>query len=102
MIQTGIDAAHNEYLNILANQGVFALLFWLGTLICSAVRFVCRGGQEMHVLICGSAVLGYCVQAFFGISMCISAPFFVLAWALLENRTTADMLHCNSKQIKKN
>lgn len=102
MIQTGIDAAHNEYLNILANQGVFALLFWLGTLICSAVRFVCRGGQEMHVLICGSAVLGYCVQAFFGISMCISAPFFVLAWALLENRTTAGMLHCNSKQIKKN
>ena len=86
VIRTGIDAAHNEYLNILANQGIFALLCWLGALGCSAVRFVRRAGEQPAVLICGSAVLGYCVQAFFGISMCLSTPFFLIAWAMLENR----------------
>lgn len=86
VIRTGIDAAHNEYLNILANQGFFALLCWLGALACSAVRFVRCAGERPAVLICGSAVLGYCVQAFFGISMCLSAPFLLIAWALLENR----------------
>lgn len=79
--RTGIDTAHNEYLNILANQGLFALLCWLGALGCSAVRFVRRAGERPAALICGSAVLGYCVQAFFGISMCLSTPFFVIAWA---------------------
>ena len=84
--RTGIDTAHNEYLNILANQGLFALLCWLGALGCSAVRFVRRAGERPAALICGSAVLGYCVQAFFGISMCLSTPFFVIAWAMLETR----------------
>lgn len=44
--RTGIDTAHNEYLNILANQGLFALLCWLGALGCSAVRFVRRAGER--------------------------------------------------------
>ena len=86
VIRSGIDAAHNEYLNILANQGCFALLCWLGTLGCSAGRFIRKAGEQPAVLICGSAVLGYCVQAFFGISMCLSTPFFLIAWAMLENR----------------
>lgn len=86
VIRSGIDAAHNEYLNILANQGVFALLCWLGALGCSAVRFVRRGAESSAVLLCGGAVLGYCVQAFFGISMCLTTPYFLIAWAILENR----------------
>ncbi len=84
--RSGIDTAHNEYLNILANQGLFALLCWLGALGYSAVRFVRGQGSDPQLLICGSAVLGYCVQAFFGISMCLSTPFFLIAWAILENR----------------
>ena len=86
VIRSGIDAAHNEYLNILANQGVFALLCWLGALGCSAVRFVRRGAESCAALLCGGAVLGYCVQALFGISMCLTTPYFLIAWAILENR----------------
>ena len=65
MRRSGIDTAHNEYLNILANQGIFALLCWLAALGYSAVRFVRTAG---------------------GISMCLSTPFFLIAWAILENR----------------
>lgn len=86
VIRSGIDAAHNEYLNILANQGVLALLCWLGALGCSAVRFVRRGAESCAALLCGAAVLGYCVQALFGISMCLTTPYFLIAWAILENR----------------
>ena len=85
ILRATIDAAHNEYLNIWANQGVFALLCWLGALGASAVRFV-RRADEAETLICGSAVLGYCIQAFFGISTCISAPYLFLAWAMLEGQ----------------
>ena len=85
ILRATIDAAHNEYLNIWANQGVFALLCWLGALGASAVWFV-RRADEAETLICGSAVLGYCIQAFFGISTCISAPYLFLAWAMLEGQ----------------
>ena len=85
ILRATIDAAHNEYLNIWADQGVFALLCWLGALGASAVRFVRRADEE-EMLICGSAVLGYCIQAFFGISTCISAPYLFLAWAMLEGQ----------------
>ena len=88
ILRATIDAAHNEYLNIWADQGVFALLCWLGALGASAVRFV-RRADEAETLICGSAVLGYCIQAFFGISTCISAPYLFLAWAMLEGQRTA-------------
>ena len=83
-LRSTIDAAHNEYLNIWAEKGLFALLCWLGALGASAVHFVRRAG-EPAVLICGSAMLGYCIQAFFGISMCISTPYLFLTWALLES-----------------
>ena len=85
ILRATIDAAHNEYLNIWADQGVFALLCWLGALGASAVRFV-RRADEAETLICGSAVFGYCIQAFFGISTCISAPYLFLAWAMLEGQ----------------
>lgn len=82
--RAAIDTAHNEYLNILANQGIFALLFYLGALVCSFLRWLRRAGTSEDAAILGCGVLGYCIQAFFGISICISAPFFWLAWALLE------------------
>ncbi len=83
--RAAIDTAHNEYLNILANQGFFALLAYLGALVCSSLRWIRRAGTSAAVSLLGCAVTGYCIQAFFGISICISAPFFWLSWALLEN-----------------
>lgn len=80
-----INAAHNEYLHILVCQGIPALMAYLGALLCSFVRFVRLGGRSAAASMLGAAVLSYGVQAFFGISMCISAPYFWLGWALFEN-----------------
>lgn len=85
LIHSAIDAAHNEYLNILVNQGLLALLAYLAALIASAVRWVRRSAENPAAALCGCAVLGYCIQAFFGISSPISTPYLWLALAVLDS-----------------
>ena len=80
MIQSGVDNAHNEYLHILVNQGVFALVCYLAMLMNCAIQWLHRSTKHTEVAVLGGAVLGYCIQAFFGLSSPITAPFF---WATL-------------------
>ena len=79
-----IDTAHNEYLNILFHQGIFALLAYLSALIISAVKWIKRGNASPAAAACGAATLCYCIQAFFGISMFLTAPFFWMTLGLLD------------------
>lgn len=83
-IRASIDAAHNEYLNILVNQGLLALLSYLAALVSSLLRWMRSARRIVPAAICGCAVVGYSIAAFFGISMCICTPYFILSWALLE------------------
>ena len=78
-----IDAAHNEYLNILYHQGIFALGAYLSLLILLARRWIAQAPTSAGAAILGAGCLGYCIQAFFGISMCTAALFFWTALALL-------------------
>ena len=83
LIQSFVDTAHNEYLNILVNQGLLALLFFVGALLISAVLWMRHGPDNIGAAVCGGAVLCYCIQAFFGISSLITAPFFWMTLAML-------------------
>jgi O-antigen ligase len=83
LLRSHVDAAHNEYLNILVNQGLPALLCYAGALVSAAVGWVKRSPARPACALLGAAVLCYCVQAFFGLSSPISAPFFWLTLALL-------------------
>ena len=83
LIQSFVDTAHNEYLNILVNQGLLALLFFMGALIVSAIQWGKLAPDNPGVAVCGGAVLCYCIQAFFGISSLITAPFFWITLAIL-------------------
>ena len=87
-----IDTAHNEYLNVLYHQGLFALIAYLAALIAAAVKWIKQSEKNTVVAIMGAAALSYCIQAFFGISMFISAPFFWISLALLESS-------CNKKPM---
>ncbi len=77
-----IDAAHNEYLNILANQGIFALLSYLAAILSALVNWYKNNSTAAAAA--GAAVLCYCIQAFFGISMFIVTIYFWIALAYLE------------------
>ncbi len=87
MIYGLIDSAHCEYLNVLYHQGVFALLTYLGALAMAVVKGAKAALSRPEAAVLGGAVLCYCVQAFFGISQLITAPFFWVALGLLEHYT---------------
>lgn len=80
-----LDCAHNEYLNILFHQGIFALLAYLGALLFALRSWVQHARSNPSAAIFGAAALTYCIQAFFSISQLITAPFFWCSLALLEN-----------------
>ena len=82
-VQTAIDAAHNEYLNILVNQGALALACYLAVLVLTAVKWVKGAPKSPAAAICGCGALGYCIQAFFGVSSPIVAPFLWIALAII-------------------
>lgn len=83
LIRSTIDAAHNEYLNILVNQGLISLALYLAALITAAIRWLKYAPSRPAAAICGAAVLGYCIQAFFGVSSPISTPYLWVALGLL-------------------
>ncbi len=83
MIHGLIDVAHNEYLNVLYHQGIFAILAYLGALGSAFVQWI-KNNRSLEALLFGGAVLCYGIQAFFGISAFLVAPFFWLCFGLLE------------------
>ena len=78
VIRSQIDNAHNEYLNILVERGAISLIVYLALLIRCAVHWVRNAAEQPITAICGGAVLAYCIQAFFGLSSPVSAPYFWL------------------------
>lgn len=81
-IVRSIDTAHNEYLNILVNQGVFALVSYLAAIVSAIVKWYKSKSAASAAV--GAAVLCYCIQAFFGISMFIVTIFFWMAMGYLN------------------
>lgn len=84
-ITAGIDVAHNEYLNILVNQGALSLLPYVAVLILTCVKWW-RDTSDNAVAACGCAVLFYSIQAFFGISMPITTPYLWIAIAIVNRK----------------
>ena len=83
LIRSDIDTAHNEYLGILVDQGLIALLCYLGLLGVLARKWFRCASTDGVCAVAGCAALGYSIQAFFGIRSPISTPLFYLALALL-------------------
>lgn len=81
-----IDMAHNEWLNIWVNQGFFALIAYLGMLSSSFFTLL-KNKKHLPTLLSGSVVLFYQIQAQFGITMLITAPYFWLAVGILHQNT---------------
>lgn len=88
MIVSQIDVAHNEYLNVLYHQGIFAFFAYTGLLSTLAIRWVKGSGDNIRVAVLGSMILSYSIQAFFGFSMCITAPLFWVTLGLLDKESS--------------
>lgn len=88
--RSAVDKAHNEYLQILATEGIFALITYLTLLFMVFFNSLKRifKNPNKNVLIIGLflAFFGYIAQAFFNISVCRVAPIFYIVMGLLYNR----------------
>lgn len=79
------DKAHNEYLQILICEGIFALLAYLafyGSITLKGIKYSIKNNELFLIL----PVIGYLVQAFFNISVIEVAPIFYIALGLCANR----------------
>jgi O-antigen ligase len=79
LIRTGVDSAHNEFLNLLVNVGIIGLVPFI-VAIC-AVLF--KKKKDLNTL-CAVAVLGYVLQSMFLFSITITAPYFWLFLGLAD------------------
>ena len=83
--QYSFDKAHNEYIQLLITQGIFALisyLFLIGIVLFNGIKNSFKE-KELYLVL---PVIGYLVQAFFNISVIDVAPVFFLTLGLLIAR----------------
>ncbi len=97
LIHSSIDTAHNEYLNFLVNQGVFALLFYCFALFFVIKEYIIKASSNPTLAIWGTGCIAYMISAFFGISVPISAPFFWIALAISASTISSKRYKNKSK-----
>lgn len=79
------DKAHNEYIQLLITQGLFALISYLSLIsivLFNGIKNSFRN-KEIYLIL---PVIGYLIQAFFNISVIDVAPFFYISLGLLIER----------------
>ena len=94
-----VDKAHNEYLQLLITQGVFALITHLLLLI-----LVFRKGiksKEPLVWILMFSFVGFAVQAFMNISVYNVTPFYYIVMGLLVGYSKEEIKENLGKKEKR-
>ncbi len=84
---TYVDKAHNEYLQILITQGIFALityLLFLATIIKSCIKNMKNNYIFIALFL---AITGYLIQAFFNISITRVSPILYIIMGLAYTNT---------------
>ena len=76
-----LEGAKEALLKIVKATAGMDMLIFVGLPLAVGSRL-----YSCAAAICGGAVLGYCIQAFFGVTSPISAPYFWIALALLTSR----------------
>lgn len=90
-VSTVVDLAHNEYLNILYHQGLPALVSYGAMLAAQAAAFIRRKQKPPQLWGLFAALLSCCIQAFFGLSICLTAAFFWLLLGILNNQLKEEL-----------
>lgn len=77
------DFAHNEYLQILYNCGVFGLLSYIGLVLTPVLKGIKKLYKNPTALILTFSVMGYLIQAVFTFSIVIVSPIFFVLLGML-------------------
>lgn len=85
-LSTSVDNAHNIYLGYLVNTGLAGALSYLAMLL-STFRAWLKNTRSPLVCALGLGFVCSCVQGFFGLGLCLSAPVFWISTALILGGT---------------
>lgn len=100
LLVSKIDVAHNEYLNVYYHQGIFAALAYLAAIVLLVRRWMLASAESKEAMVAGTGMIGYAIQALFGFSMCITAPFFWLCAGIVEHGMHSEKVVSLSKTRK--
>jgi len=90
LIVRRIDLAHNEFLNILYHQGIFAFLSYLAAAVGFLVSYFKNAVNNAAALITGAGVIGYAAALMFGMTMPPIGIFFWVCLGLYEHYTASE------------
>ena len=76
--------AHNEWLTILVNEGMFGLITYAGIMISAMVRFLKAGKECALTGACGMAVLAYTVNNMVSFQQAMAAATLFLVLGIGE------------------
>ncbi len=86
-----VDKAHNEFLQILLTQGIFALLTYISFLLIIIKNCTKKLVKENYIkMALFLAIIGYLTQSCFNISVITVAPLFYIILGLAYNRGNDD------------
>lgn len=86
------DKAHNEYLQILICQGILGIIAYLTFLGHTLVKAIPRAFKDPLIMAILAAFVGYCVQAFFNISLPIASQSLFIFAGVLASRQTREAI----------
>lgn len=78
------DRAHNDYLQMLITEGVFALVSYIALLVVIFIE--ARKSKDKLVWVLLFGFIGYSIQAFANISVYNVAPFYFIVMGMLVGR----------------
>ena len=85
---TQVDNAHNVYLACLADVGILGLALLLALIISA---FFCRGGGS-GASVLRLCVFSGCIEALFGLGLCLSAPLLWIFMGLCAQKDKSELL----------
>lgn len=76
------DNAHNEILQYLLTIGIVGVISYLGMFVCSIAYMLIKGKNNVYVIVCAAACIGYFAQSLVNLNQPFTTPLFFIFLAL--------------------
>ncbi len=76
--------AHNEWLTVLVNLGIFGAISYIGMMMSAIVRYIQTGKHNLIVLACGFSLLAYTINNMFSFQQMMNLPLIFIVLGIGE------------------
>lgn len=76
--------AHNEWITVLVNNGIWGLITYIGFFVSKAVRYISKGVLLPTTFACGLALVGYMSNNLFSFQQVLNGPFVFIMMGIGE------------------